>query len=762
MRVLNLKERTRTFSSDSGCDVVYDSLDLHSSSLENTVRTWEAKLGEVVRQEVKRAKDITDWATEAVKIFETDDDKREKILARWRSQMKNIVDFTNDLLERVNIDTNNAIICTAEKYFELEYSFIIEEQGEDDKKEEETEELLQLFKFSPKCKINDENKKYKRENKSAKVDILAVKNKNKAHKKSLKISKRMKTAYSKAVRQVKVKRQSSPKKDITSQSNENDFNLNICVSLSDAIPEYFQDWKWTSSEHDIECSEELLQTYHQEDYWSEKVSCDLSAIKMIDEQAQTSELSYMHNFVHPELSTVIFVPEEQEKEMLTKWHDWHKFGSEWDIFKDNKLVSSKKTVAKHKQNIPDVFWKICLVIKKEPRFLDVMHNLPVWDSPDIFLDSDSDLPAKNEKKILAKDPVNIFKTFRNIFNEPRNYYHTHKTEVKESDNDNSDSISNWDICHKSEPSWNISYVKVVLNQSKKYDLPTMEAFWNISMNEKYCRSEPSLLTIQFNLPVHDWPDIFTQFWDPSENVIANYDKNGNKDPVNIFKSFRHIFTEPVEEKDKYKNKSKIKTSEKCEFKDISWINCEKFGSIWDSVARNDSKVDFIKRKDKKKSVPTINIMDTFWKINFDESCCCKERSLLEEIQNLPVWCSTDVFEDVWDVEENEVVKANINKQKDPVNIFKSFRRIFNRSEKYQKKDKINLKRNCVLQKVEDIFSAWMVNVLDTQKGKRKIISEECLNVGGRADSVKKLRRDPIAEITLQEQKLLELLENLTI
>ena len=71
MRVLNHKERTRTFSSDSGCDVVYDSLDLHSSSLENTVRTWEAKLGEVVRQEVKRAKDITDWATEAVKIFET-------------------------------------------------------------------------------------------------------------------------------------------------------------------------------------------------------------------------------------------------------------------------------------------------------------------------------------------------------------------------------------------------------------------------------------------------------------------------------------------------------------------------------------------------------------------------------------------------------------------------------------------------------------------------------------------------------------------
>ena len=60
-------ERTRTFSSDSGCDVLFDSLDLHSHSLESTVKAWQVRLGEVVKQEVNRAEEITQWATEALR-----------------------------------------------------------------------------------------------------------------------------------------------------------------------------------------------------------------------------------------------------------------------------------------------------------------------------------------------------------------------------------------------------------------------------------------------------------------------------------------------------------------------------------------------------------------------------------------------------------------------------------------------------------------------------------------------------------------------
>ena len=60
-------ERTRTFSSDSGCDKHLDTLDHPSSSLDSTVKVWQARLVSVVKQEVNRANEVADWATEAVR-----------------------------------------------------------------------------------------------------------------------------------------------------------------------------------------------------------------------------------------------------------------------------------------------------------------------------------------------------------------------------------------------------------------------------------------------------------------------------------------------------------------------------------------------------------------------------------------------------------------------------------------------------------------------------------------------------------------------
>ena len=60
-------ERTRTISSDSGCDVHLDPLDHHFNTLESTVKVWQARLVEVVKQEVNRAEEVTHWATEALR-----------------------------------------------------------------------------------------------------------------------------------------------------------------------------------------------------------------------------------------------------------------------------------------------------------------------------------------------------------------------------------------------------------------------------------------------------------------------------------------------------------------------------------------------------------------------------------------------------------------------------------------------------------------------------------------------------------------------
>ena len=79
---LRLK-RTRTCSSDSGCDVVRhcldcppqqcsvalqgDTPDLSYTIMEDAVESWAGRLGRVVRQEEQRARGITQWAREALR-----------------------------------------------------------------------------------------------------------------------------------------------------------------------------------------------------------------------------------------------------------------------------------------------------------------------------------------------------------------------------------------------------------------------------------------------------------------------------------------------------------------------------------------------------------------------------------------------------------------------------------------------------------------------------------------------------------------------
>merc|ERR1719318_1802410 len=80
---LRLK-RTRTCSSDSGCDVFCDSLDLSSTIMEDAIHTWEIRLGGVVKQEVERAREVTSWAKEALRHVAEDEERRQEVLTSWR------------------------------------------------------------------------------------------------------------------------------------------------------------------------------------------------------------------------------------------------------------------------------------------------------------------------------------------------------------------------------------------------------------------------------------------------------------------------------------------------------------------------------------------------------------------------------------------------------------------------------------------------------------------------------------------------------
>jgi len=65
---LKLRQRTRTSSSDSGCEVGVES---PSDLLEDILASWTGRLEGVFGQEVARARELTVWAKEALRLNET-------------------------------------------------------------------------------------------------------------------------------------------------------------------------------------------------------------------------------------------------------------------------------------------------------------------------------------------------------------------------------------------------------------------------------------------------------------------------------------------------------------------------------------------------------------------------------------------------------------------------------------------------------------------------------------------------------------------
>ena len=61
------QKRTRTWSSDSGCDVACEYSDMLSCDMDDSIQSWSSMLDRVVRQEVEKAREVTIWAKEELK-----------------------------------------------------------------------------------------------------------------------------------------------------------------------------------------------------------------------------------------------------------------------------------------------------------------------------------------------------------------------------------------------------------------------------------------------------------------------------------------------------------------------------------------------------------------------------------------------------------------------------------------------------------------------------------------------------------------------
>jgi hypothetical protein len=143
----------------------------------------------------------------------------------------------------------------------------------------------------------------------------------------------------------------------------------------------------------------------------------------------------------------------------------------------------------------------------------------------------------------------------------------------------------------------------------------------------------------------------------------------------------------------------------------------------------------------------------------------KDKKQSELTKHFPAWFGPDVFEDSWDFTDfsytynNKVLNHNKNKHKDPINIFKSFRKVFSELVNYQRKEKDEIMFNSNTYKEEDIFQDWFVNVFYTSKLKRNIQYDKTNLTEMRPNRWKKLRSDPDLDMARQESELLKLLEN---
>jgi len=99
---------------------------------------------------------------------------------------------------------------------------------------------------------------------------------------------------------------------------------------------------------------------------------------------------------------------------------------EWNHNLDEKKSSSKQSRKKKSKSKQKDFDKICWQISLENdgrrvRLTDEYNNLSIGESPDIFNDYSEEMEGKNRYygvNQMAKDPINIFKSWRSVFDEP--------------------------------------------------------------------------------------------------------------------------------------------------------------------------------------------------------------------------------------------------------------------------------------------------------------------------------------------------------
>jgi len=578
---LRLK-RTRTCSSDSGCDVLCESPDLSCTIMEDAIQTWEIRMQGVVKQEAERAREVTNWAKDALRDASEDEEHRQEVLESWRSQLEGIMEFTKDLVECVNNDTKEVMYDSMGLSSGHDSTSTLEEIDEED--DEKEEEIMQLFLLSAMGGNKPGQKRGKTGNKSLIKEFMSIYKKHgKVFKSSRKASKEVQAAYSKIKRQESLAKRRLSFEETKFQPDYSLFQDDFAYSkkMFDSVlesAEIFNDWHWNFDEN------QTCENIFAEWRWNLEVQVDLK-VKYYDDPEVEVAWNEFNFWKSDDMKIELddgFLGDSEDDKIWTNCKFWQTSEYNEDIahsLVDDEVVEddSKSLINFWDENLENQSILESLIEQEE-------KNSPtkneedefIWDAKDIAMSLIDIEP--DEEKVNPKENAYIW-----------NDLETLTLLLMTKDDEEPESKSKKELFPWEDP----DYIKLLFSYDDQFDLISFsdenesicdDSEKHNSKKKKVNKIIDSTNLLQDRSETEDesldwlnWP-----FWNefgPAFDIMKAYDdtynvenkryvdikmpKNGKvknwistrprklkqvkqtqKDPANIFKSCKHVFTIP--------------------------------------------------------------------------------------------------------------------------------------------------------------------------------------------------------------------------
>jgi len=614
--------RTRTCSSDSGCDVLCDSPDLSSTIMEDAVHTWEIRMDGVVKQEVERAREVTNWAKEAIREASEDEERRQEILESWRNQLEGIMEFTKDLVECVNNDTKEVMYDTMGLSSGHDSTSTIEEIDEDD--EEKEEEIMQLFLLSAMGGNKSVQKRGRTGSKSLIKEFMSIYKKHgKVFKTSRKASKEVQAAYSKIKRQESLAKRRlsfeenkfSPEHQHSSSQDDFAYSQKMFDSVLESA-EIFNDWNWNFDETqscenifeewrwNLEVQVDLKVKYYDdpevETEWNEfnfwklkdcsddlKIDVDSGFLADIEDEKDWTNCKfwqnsdYNENILHSLVDDEI-IDEDDSKSLINFWDE----NMENQFILESLIEEEEKKFLNKKAEAEEFIWDekeiaLSLInIEPEEETINPNDNAYIWNDLEtltlLLMSRDDEEPELNNNKELFpwEDPDYI----KTLFN-----YEDQTDLISFTDCDENVLLCDQTKVNKTKTVNKSNNIFQELSENEDESINwTNWPFWNdFGPTPDIMKAYEDTLNIQNKRNVDIMPRENTTKTEPGK---IKQIKKTPKDPANIFKAYKHVFTIP----DGY---TKVETTQKKLKQTNLYEDMEDIYADWSLIALSDERTE---------------------------------------------------------------------------------------------------------------------------------------------------------------------------